>query len=264
MARGRPIIGVDLIDRLDGPRALRRRVRIVLATIAGRLTIAQACAELGVGRTQFHKLRWRVLEGALDGAAAAAARPTAPAAARVARGAAPAGAHPRARRRAEDHGLTQRNRADDAVPARSSRAEKKRRGPRPRAEAGRDTRRSREQHVRRACVAWAASRRWLDERPSRPRSACRCGRCGDGRRRGAPPDRGRPTHAITRAEAAMMHLALAVHGPHAGVATLQAWCPSASRRAIARWRRARRRAARRRLHVVRWTRARPDLGDRLQ
>jgi hypothetical protein len=67
MARGRPIIGVDLIDRLDSPRAMRRRVRIVLATIAGSLTIAQACAELGVGRTQFHKLRWRVLEGAVDG-----------------------------------------------------------------------------------------------------------------------------------------------------------------------------------------------------
>ena len=67
MARGRPIIGVDLTERLDGPRALRRRVRIVLATIAGGLTIAQACAELGIGRTQFHKLRWRVLEGAVEG-----------------------------------------------------------------------------------------------------------------------------------------------------------------------------------------------------
>ena len=66
MARGRPIIGVDLTERLDGPRALRRRVRIVLATIAGSLTIAQACAELGVGRTQFHKLRWRVLDGAIE------------------------------------------------------------------------------------------------------------------------------------------------------------------------------------------------------
>lgn len=66
MARGRPIMGVDLIERLDGPRAMRRRVRIVLATLGGRLTIAQACAELGVGRTQFHALRWRVLDGALE------------------------------------------------------------------------------------------------------------------------------------------------------------------------------------------------------
>jgi hypothetical protein len=67
MPRGRPIIGVDLIERLDSPRAMRRRVRVVLATIAGSLTLAQACAELGVGRTQFHNLRWRVLDGALEG-----------------------------------------------------------------------------------------------------------------------------------------------------------------------------------------------------
>ena len=66
MPRGRPIDGVDLIERLEGPRALRRRVRIVLATLAGELTIAQACAELGIGRTHFYALRWRVLAGAVD------------------------------------------------------------------------------------------------------------------------------------------------------------------------------------------------------
>lgn len=67
MARGRPIIGAALIERLDSPRAMRRRVRIVLATLGGSLTIAQACVELGIGRTQFHKLRWRVLESAVEG-----------------------------------------------------------------------------------------------------------------------------------------------------------------------------------------------------
>ena len=66
MARGRPVSGVDLIERIDGPRVLRRRVRIVLGTLAGTLTIAQACAELGVGRTRFHALRWQVLAGAMD------------------------------------------------------------------------------------------------------------------------------------------------------------------------------------------------------
>ena len=62
MARGRPILGVELIDRLDGPRGQRRQMRILLATIAGVLPIAQACAELGIGRTRLHALRWRVLE----------------------------------------------------------------------------------------------------------------------------------------------------------------------------------------------------------
>jgi hypothetical protein len=61
MARGRPILGVDLIDRLEGPRGQRRQMRILLGTIAGVLPIAQACAELGIGRTRLHALRWRVL-----------------------------------------------------------------------------------------------------------------------------------------------------------------------------------------------------------
>jgi hypothetical protein len=64
MARGRPITGVALVERLDRPRAQRRQMRVLLGTIAGTLTIAQACAELGVGRTRLHQLRWRVLDGA--------------------------------------------------------------------------------------------------------------------------------------------------------------------------------------------------------
>lgn len=52
-----------------------------------------------------------------------------------------------------------------------------------------------------------------------------------------------------------MQLALALHGPHVGIAILQAWCPSASRRAIAAWRHACRQRDRARLHVLYWTRA---------
>jgi transposase InsO family protein len=69
------------------------------------------------------------------------------------------------------------------------------------------------------------------------------------------PQRGRPTHAITRAEGRVMQLALALHGPHVGIAILQAWCPSASRRAIAAWRQACRHRDRVRLHVLHWTQA---------
>jgi transposase InsO family protein len=89
----------------------------------------------------------------------------------------------------------------------------------------------------------AASALGLSTRTLRRWAATRC----------VPPDRGRPTHAITRVEATMIRLALALYGPHAGVATLQAWCPSASRRAITTWQRRRRRNARRRLQIVRWT-----------
>jgi transposase-like protein len=63
MARGRPMIGVDLVARLTGPRGQRRQLRILLGTLVGTVTIAQACAELGLGRA--HQLRWRVLEGGM-------------------------------------------------------------------------------------------------------------------------------------------------------------------------------------------------------
>jgi hypothetical protein len=64
MARGRPITGVKLVERLARPRAQRWQTRVLLGTIVGTVTIAQACAELGVGRTRVHQLRWRVLDGA--------------------------------------------------------------------------------------------------------------------------------------------------------------------------------------------------------
>jgi hypothetical protein len=65
MARGRPLVGVDLVERLEGPRLPRRQLRVLLGTITGTVTIAQACAELGIGRSRLHPLRWRVLEGGL-------------------------------------------------------------------------------------------------------------------------------------------------------------------------------------------------------
>lgn len=51
-----------------------------------------------------------------------------------------------------------------------------------------------------------------------------------------------------------MRAALVVHGPLASVATLQAWCPVASRRAIEDWLRTDRRRRRAALHHVHWHR----------
>lgn len=79
MPRGRPIAGVDLVDHFDAPRAVRRRVRVVLATVAGQLSIGDACAQLGVRRTRFHTLRAQVLRGALEAVdGRARGRPRAP------------------------------------------------------------------------------------------------------------------------------------------------------------------------------------------
>lgn len=51
-----------------------------------------------------------------------------------------------------------------------------------------------------------------------------------------------------------MRAALVVDGPLASVATLQAWCPAASRRAIAAWVRTDRRRRRAALHQLHWYR----------
>lgn len=51
-----------------------------------------------------------------------------------------------------------------------------------------------------------------------------------------------------------MRTALIIHGATASVATLHRWCPTASRRAIARWLHQDRHRRRHHLHLVRWTR----------
>ena len=66
MARGRPVLGGRLVDALNAPRAAQRRVRVILATLSGTQTIAEACQTLGIGRSRFHALRQQVLRGALD------------------------------------------------------------------------------------------------------------------------------------------------------------------------------------------------------
>jgi transposase-like protein len=66
MARGRPPLGVQLLDTLPAPRGAQRRLRVVLATLTGAQTVADACLALGIGRSRFHTLRQQVLRGALD------------------------------------------------------------------------------------------------------------------------------------------------------------------------------------------------------
>lgn len=61
----RPPEGVGHVDHLDGPEELKSRLRVLLDTIAGRLSVAQACAELGVSESRLHELRREALIGAL-------------------------------------------------------------------------------------------------------------------------------------------------------------------------------------------------------
>jgi hypothetical protein len=62
---GRKPDGPNLADRLDGPDESKRRLKVILETISGQRTIADAAAEIGVGEARFHELRNQVLQAAL-------------------------------------------------------------------------------------------------------------------------------------------------------------------------------------------------------
>jgi hypothetical protein len=61
----RPPEGVGHVDRLEGPEELKWRLRVLLDTLAGRVSVAQACEELGVSESRLHELRRQALVGAL-------------------------------------------------------------------------------------------------------------------------------------------------------------------------------------------------------
>jgi transposase-like protein len=65
--RGRPGQGLGHIDPLEGSAASKHRLRVMLTSLSGELTVEQACRELGLGPARFHVLRRQALEGALAG-----------------------------------------------------------------------------------------------------------------------------------------------------------------------------------------------------
>jgi hypothetical protein len=66
MARGRPSKGPKLADKLDGSEQARRRLRVILETVAGERTVGEACDELGVSESAFYALRTKMLSSALE------------------------------------------------------------------------------------------------------------------------------------------------------------------------------------------------------
>ena len=45
---------------------MKHRLEVILETLTGEVTIADACEELGIGESRFHELRKTALEGALE------------------------------------------------------------------------------------------------------------------------------------------------------------------------------------------------------
>jgi hypothetical protein len=68
MQAGRPPLGAELVDRMQGSPQAKKRVQIILQTLAGEMTIPQACEELDIGESRFHDLRKELLQVMVDGA----------------------------------------------------------------------------------------------------------------------------------------------------------------------------------------------------
>lgn len=62
---GRHSSGVDLANGTEASDQAHRRLRAMLETLSGQKKIADACEELGISEAQFHKLRHRMMAGAL-------------------------------------------------------------------------------------------------------------------------------------------------------------------------------------------------------
>ena len=64
--RGRKPKGAELVTSLEGSEAARERLKRIVDSLAGRATVAEVCAELGIGESRFHQLRGEALQAALD------------------------------------------------------------------------------------------------------------------------------------------------------------------------------------------------------
>lgn len=73
MPAGRPPGKTGHVEPLDGGHEDKRRLRIILETVAGERSVQEACEQLGVSEARFHVLRRQALQAALDGLAPGAA-----------------------------------------------------------------------------------------------------------------------------------------------------------------------------------------------
>jgi transposase-like protein len=75
----RPGLGVGHVEKVAATEVARERLRCVLATLSGQMTVEQACTELSISPARFAQIRDEALSGAAQALEAkAAGRPAAP------------------------------------------------------------------------------------------------------------------------------------------------------------------------------------------
>jgi hypothetical protein len=63
MPAGRkPLSIAEQVDRLEGSPVARARLRVILANLAGQISVAEACAELGIEESWFFELKHESLK----------------------------------------------------------------------------------------------------------------------------------------------------------------------------------------------------------
>jgi transposase-like protein len=65
--RGRPPKGLGHVDSLDADESAKERIKTILRTLSGDLSVEEACSRLGLSETHFHDLRTRALQGMAAG-----------------------------------------------------------------------------------------------------------------------------------------------------------------------------------------------------
>lgn len=62
----RPTLGAEHVEKLSGERETKSRLRLILLTLSGELSVNVAAEQMGVCPSRFHELRDEALMGALD------------------------------------------------------------------------------------------------------------------------------------------------------------------------------------------------------
>ena len=62
MGKGRPSLGPSLADKVEGSDQAKVRLKLILQTIAGDVSVTDACKQLGLSEARFHELRQEWLQ----------------------------------------------------------------------------------------------------------------------------------------------------------------------------------------------------------
>jgi hypothetical protein len=65
MKRGRPPLGPNIVEHFDADPNTKERLQIILQTLAGDLSVTDACTKLDISQARFFELRSTMLQAAL-------------------------------------------------------------------------------------------------------------------------------------------------------------------------------------------------------